>query len=86
MTPEQVVAFAQNLGGAVTSGPNGIEWGPIRFERGGGIAGHAQEWWITSPGIPEFRCGPFRTVYDLQRWLRNFIRNSISAADFLTPR
>jgi hypothetical protein len=59
--------------GRCTSGPEGISYGPMRVESGGGIAGHGHEWWIRFPGHEE-SClaspvGPLRTKAQLRRAL-----------------
>lgn len=60
--------------GRCTSNAAGISYGPMRLESGGGIAGHATEWWIRFPGHEESSLaspvGPLRTKRALRQALR----------------
>jgi len=60
--------------GAVESGPLGVTMGPLRIERGSGIAGRGDTWAITFPGTPEVSpiCG-LRTRAELRAALRELI-------------
>lgn len=71
MTSEQAFAVVDQLGGAKSTA-YGIEWGPLRVERGGGIAGNGDQWWIRFPGRDHPPIGPFTRPSQLRTALREF--------------
>lgn len=74
MTSTDVTAVLSEFGGAEKIDANGWTYGPFRIERGGGVAGHLQEYWITSPGNEEWeRKGPYRSKRELRDGLRTAI-------------
>jgi hypothetical protein len=81
VTATQAFEVMDNLFGAKHT-PHGIEAGPFRLERGGGIAGNLGCWWLTAPGDVLFaRQGPFRTVGELRTYWRRYMRDLMRAAD-----
>lgn len=75
MAPSDVTAIFDELGGAKIDA-YGWTYGPMRVERGGGIAGHLNEFWLRFPGTEIEPMGPYKT----KRQLRAAIRNVIIAA------
>lgn len=56
------------------SGPYGVSWGPLRVERGSGIAGCGDIWAITFPGTPEIEAiTGLRTKAQLRKALRDHV-------------
>src|SRR5271170_3180407 len=81
MTRDEVRTLMENCLGKCTSGPHGISYGPMRVEAGGGVAGHAQEWWIRFPGLEDSSLaapvGPLRTKRELRAALRTKLHRII---------
>lgn len=73
MTPQHVTAVMDDLGGASIDA-NGWTWGPLRVERGGGIAGHTNHFWIVFPDNSEIEpIGPLHTPAELRAALRRIL-------------
>jgi hypothetical protein len=71
MSEHWVTAVMNEFGGAEKIDAYGWAYGPLRVERGGGIAGHLEEFWITFPGSEIEKSGPYRTRTELRTALRD---------------
>jgi hypothetical protein len=76
---DEVTAIFDELGGCEINA-YGWTWGPIRIERGGGIAGHCGDYWIKFPGAELNSIGPFRSKRHLRQAIRNLLVASIKTA------
>lgn len=83
MTPTEVYQIVSDFGNARV-GPHGVEWGPLRIERGSGIAGKGSEWWIVAPGNPDWvPLGPIRSRRGFRRVLRQIVIDMLKLGDAL---
>ncbi len=74
MKPTDVTDVMNQLGGA-TRDLHGWNWGPLRIQSGGGIAGNSAQYWITCPGAHDDF--PSKGPYSTKKQLRNALRELI---------
>ncbi len=84
MKPTDVTDVMNQLGGA-TRDLHGWNWGPLRIQSGGGIAGNSAQYWITCPSEHDYfpAKGPYSTKKQLRDGLRELLVWALQFGDGL---
>lgn len=77
MKPTDVTDVMNQLGGS-TRDLYGWNWGPLRIQSGGGIAGNSAHYWITCPS--EHDAFPAKGPYTTKKQLRDGLREIVLMA------
>jgi hypothetical protein len=80
VTGKDVTAVLEDFGACELINADGWTYGPIRVERGGGIAGNLHEFWIAFPGKDVDSLGPYKSKRELKNALREVIVAGIKAS------